>query len=325
MTTCQTCHLVHPCECDLFGPPVQREDTGPAPIRRPLIRRPGGRLSSPWPQWDPEAGQDVQLPASARGAEIEHLYDAAAELKPLLGELARMIPEQDTVLESQIGSHGQHLAPPIPWNAAAAMLFFEIHGDVRTFERLLTVRLWGKAVFRPATDEQTLECIGRLPVLIAHGREKGLDRELDLDDPSNALLRWPRQARLLLGAARTGDAPPTAVPGGARCPECGRTLHLAAGWRALAENTTAQCPSCLDERGRPMSWPVSRWLGTLQRDELVTEADARARYGLTSHIRVWKKRGRIHPYGEDERGVAMFRVSDITALLDAVASEQEPA
>lgn len=256
---------------------------------------------------------------------IEHLYESAAELRRLLPALAAEIPERGSVADaSPGGSPGKRTAAPIPWNEQAAMLFLEIHGDARRYESLLTLRLRGRAVYRGGSDELTIECLGRLPVLVAHGRDVGLD-PLDLVDVERALLSWPRQARLLLGVAHPGDEPPTRVPGDARCPDCDRPLVLSPGWRSLEQDSVqALCTSCRDEDDHPLAWPVDRWVGHLRHDELVTAETARARYGLSaSQVRVWKNRGRIHPHGQDSSGRQTFRLSDVLALLEARPGAQE--
>ncbi|NEC93148.1 helix-turn-helix domain-containing protein [Streptomyces sp. SID12501] len=49
----------------------------------------------------------------------------------------------------------------------------------------------------------------------------------------------------------------------------------------------------------------------------MTVEDARARYGVpSSTIWSWKRRGRIHHYGEDERGRHLYRVRDVLDLRD---------
>lgn len=149
---------------------------------------------------------------------IERLYTAARELTTtdLLPRLKTLIPGTSTTRESSIGSHTKHLAAPTPWNDPAANLYFTIGGDARRYENLLTLRFFGHAKYRPATDRHTIECIARLPVLIAHGHAKHLDPDLDLADPTTALLGWPKQIRAMLDAALPGEEPWTKAPGGLR-------------------------------------------------------------------------------------------------------------
>lgn len=249
---------------------------------------------------------------------IEHLYVAASELRDLLPALAAEIPEKAARVEAGTSSSGKAPVAPTPWNEQAAMTFLTIHGDARRYESLLNLRLHGKAVYRGGSDDQTDECVARLPLLIAHGREVGLDR-LDLVDVERDLFVWPRQVRVLLGTPRPGDEPPTPVPGGARCPFCERALVLSDGWRTLERDAVrALCTSCRDEDDpdRPLSWPVDQYVAHLVPDELVTAEEARRRFDLSSSlVRVWHARGRLHPYGRDDRGRPLFRVSDVVALL----------
>lgn len=255
-------------------------------------------------------------------SDIEKLYTSARELTTdLLPRLAQLIPEKNTILESTIGSHGKHATAPTPWNDTAAMLYYEIHGDARRYESLLTIRLFGTAKYRPGTDEHTTECINRLPVLIAHGEAAGLP-DLDLNDPTHALANWPAQVRRLLDEQRPGEEPTMRVPGDARCPHCSNPLTLAPGWKALEHNATAICRTCRDDNGHNLTWPITERIGHLQKTELVTIPVAVQRYGLkASRVWKWKQRGKIHPYGEDDRGVALYRVSDILTLADTPDTE----
>jgi hypothetical protein len=245
---------------------------------------------------------------------IEDLYLAATELVDLLPELAALVPEPSARVESESAPGGsKRVAAPAPWNDAAAMVFYEIHGDARRFESLLTLRLFGRAKFRPGSGPHTVDCIRRLPVLIDHGRAQHLD-DMDLADVTSALLAWPRRVRVLLGQARPGDERATPVPGGAVCPYCGERLVLSSGWRALEANASAECRRCRDDDGHPMRWPVTE-LVSLQHEELITAETARDRFGVsTSTVRSWKHRGRIHHYGEDEHGRHLYRLRDVLAL-----------
>lgn len=250
----------------------------------------------------------------------EDLYTAARELTntDLLPRLRTLIPDTNTILESEIGSRARHKFPPIPWNTPAAMLYYEIHADSRRYETQLTIRLFHHAKYRGGHDHQTTEAIRRLPVLIAHARAKGLP-DLDVDDPVDALHSWPRRIRCLLGEAREGETPPMPVPGDAKCPYCGGQLWLGDGWQSLEANATAVCKRCKDAHGRWLSWPVTERLGKLQAEELVTIKTAAHRYGIKqSRMWKWKERGRIHMCGEDSRGRALYRVSDLLRLADQI-------
>ncbi|WP_163275346.1 hypothetical protein [Cellulomonas iranensis] len=258
---------------------------------------------------------------------VEDLAAAASEVRDLLPELVALIPAAETALDSGTGSHGARVAAPIPWNDAAALAYFTIHGDARRYESLLTLRLYGRTQYRAGTDEETVAILERLPQLIRYGRDVGLP-DLDLDDVTRDLLAWPRQLRVLLGCTRPGDESTTPVPGRPSCPECGTTLVLSAGWRVLEQDSVqAMCRRCRGEDGRLLSWPVTEWVGHLQHDELVTALDAVARYGVKhSTLRSWRSRNRLHQYGEDEQGRQMYRVRDILRLRDgATATDDEAA
>lgn len=254
----------------------------------------------------------------------EDLHRSARELIDLLPDLVALVPEQATALESEPGLTGtKRLVAPAPWNPAAAMAFYEIHGDARRYESLLTLRLFGRAQYRGGSGRDTVECVRRLPLLVEHGRAERLD-DLDLVDVTAALVAWPKRVRVLLGQERPGDARPTPVPGGAVCPQCDRGLVLSSGWRALAEHASAECPSCRDDDGRPARWPVKDLLGQAEHEELLTVDEAHARLGVAPNtLYSWKRRGRIHPHGQDTRGKRTYRASDIRALLEANTDEQD--
>ena len=248
----------------------------------------------------------------------EELYAAARELTTtdLLPRLKALIPDQRTILESNIGSHTKHRYAPIPWNTPAAMLYYEIHADARRYESLLTIRLFQTAKYRGGSDTQVAEAINRLPVLIAHGHAKGLTR-LDLDDPTTALLGWPRRIRRILDDTKPGEEPTMRVPGDTRCPYCADPLILGEGWKTLEQNATAICRRCLDAHGHALTWPITERIGKLQHDDLITITTATQRYSVkAARIWKWKQRGRIHPYGEDTTGTALYRVSDILRLAE---------
>ncbi len=317
---CGICWTTVPCLCG--GVPAAEpaastavEPTRPRPRR--AVRR---RALSIEPVVRPRAVLDRHEGRREYRESVEDLATAASEVRDLLPELVALIPAAATALDSGAGSRGARVAAPIPWNDAAALAYFTIHGDARRYESLLTLRLYGRTQYRAGTDEETVAILERLPQLIRYGRDVGLS-DMDLADVTRDLLAWPRQLRVLLGCTRPGDESTTPVPGRPSCPECGTTLVLSAGWRVLEQDSVqAMCRRCRGADGRLLSWPVTEWVGHLQHDELVSAEDARARYGVaTSTVRSWKRRGRIHHYGEDERGRHLFRVRDVLALLDAPA------
>jgi hypothetical protein len=254
-----------------------------------------------------------------RAVPIEDLSVAVDELLDVLPELVALIPATGAVLDTEPGVTGRsRVVSPAPWNAQAALMYFEIAGDARRFESLLTLRLFRRAKFRPDTGSQTAECLRRLPELIRYGRSEDLP-DLDLIDVTTCLQAWPRRVRVLLGQERPGDAPPRPVPGGARCPHCDQVLVLSPGWRALEANASAECRGCQDDFGAPLRWPVTERIGLPVHAELVTVEEARTRLGIPANtLYSWKRRGRIHPYGADEHGRRTYRVSDLRALADAV-------
>jgi hypothetical protein len=261
--------------------------------------------------------------------DIEALYAAARELtNDLLPRLAALIPDKPTVTESQIGSHGKALSAPLPWNDRAAMLYYEIHGDVRRYESLLTLRLFGKARFRPGTDAHTDECIGRLPVLIAHGIEKNLD-ELDLVDVVSALKGWPKQIRSVLDEAKPGEEPWANAPGGLTCPDCAKPLKVIPGGTDIA-GIHLTCRRCTTSEGERRTLTPAQWLpmlneqGDINPDELVTPIRLKR---LLPHLRrntvdVWAHRATEAPHllpfpahGLNKNGLPLFRVRDVQDYL----------
>lgn len=256
-------------------------------------------------------------------SDTEKLYNTARELTTtdLLPRLKALVPHIGTITESQIGSHGKKAAAPIPWNTPAAMLYYEIHADARRYESLLTLRLFQTAKYRPGTDRDVTAAINRLPVLIAHGHQAGLT-DLDLKDPTTALLNWPRRIRAILDEPLPDEEPTMRVPGDARCPYCSGHLTLGAGWKTLQGNATAICRNCTDDTGGHLTWPVTERIGQLQHDEQVTAPIAQQRYGIKqSTFAMWKTRGRIKPYGVDTNQRPTYRVSDILKLTDTPTQE----
>lgn len=324
-TVCRWCHVTSPCFCDGV-PPVEPADDEPAPSSTPRPRRAVRRSLPIEPVHRPAAVHPSRAPGEYR-TPLEDLQVAVDELLALLPELIALVPEAGAPLDAGTSAGGKRVAAPIPWNDAAALTFFAIHGDARRYESLLSVRLYGRAQYRAGTNAETAAVLSRLPQLIRYGRDVGLPH-LDLDDVTRDLLAWPRQVRILLGRPRAGDESTTPVPGRPSCPTCSRTLVLSAGWRVLEqESVQAMCPRCRDDDGRPLAWPVTEWVGHLQHDELVTVEDASARYGVRpSTLWSWKRRGRIHHYGEDERGRHLYRVRDVLALSgQPAADDPKPA
>lgn len=202
----------------------------------------------------------------ARTTDIEPLRHAAHELRFLLPRLNQLIPEQDTTLESTIGSHRKHVAAPIPWNSPAAMLALDIHAAARRHESALTLRLFAKATYRGGDDATTLDIIKRLPDLIAHALQHLTDPG-DIDgtaDIARDLTAWPRQIRALLDEALPGEQRWTRAPGNLRCPYCGKNLELEPGWRDNPAGADVVCRRCIDAHGHLMRWQPSTWVAVLQ-------------------------------------------------------------
>jgi hypothetical protein len=263
--------------------------------------------------------------------DIEQLYTAARELTTdLLPRLQDLIPEAGTPLESSIGSHRKHTAAPIPWNDTAAMLYYEIHGDARRYESLLTLRLYGNARFRPGTDEHTTECINRLPVHIAHGLSKDHVPD-DLHTVAYALTSWPRQIRALLDEARPDEQQWAKAPGGLCCPHCSRRLMVPPGWDKAATMPDLLCRHCRDEHGASLRYAPDTWIGVLQEPtagpgddenpEHLTEDEATTAYELgSSTLRSWVSRGRLAATGLKREGRRTYSKTAIEALLDRAAT-----
>lgn len=246
----------------------------------------------------------------------EELYatarDLTIDLYPRLHDLVPATTNQ--VSESQIGKTKGTTKFVIPWNGPAADLHLDIHAACRRHESALTLLLWGKATFRGGPDEITLEVINRLPVLIDHAVVAGHDTP-EVDASARDLISWAVRIRAMLDEARDGEAPWVKAPGGLVCPHCETRLELPPTWHRLA-NPDLVCRTCTDENGRHLTWPAADHLTHAHPDDLITEQTARERFALsTSRLRVWKHRGKIHPYGEDNHGRKLYRTADIAALL----------
>lgn len=248
----------------------------------------------------------------------ETTYTAARELRDLLPAVQALIPHaSNQVTESDTTSARAASVFRIPWHTPAAHTFYDIHAQTRRYENALTLLLFHHAKYRPGDDANTYDAISRLPVLIAHALDAGHDQHTDVTDIDRLLTTtWPRACRLVLDQPRPDDQPWTKAPGDIRCPYCQEPLQLAPGWQALQENTDVICRRCRDDNGHPYTWPITERIGQLQADELVTERTARHRWRLGSRLRVWHHRGRIHPYGRDDQGAKLYRVSDVLELLE---------
>lgn len=247
--------------------------------------------------------------------DVEALYTAARELTTdLLPRLQLTIGEKGTILESSLGSHAKHIAAPIPWNEPAALLYLEIHGDTRRYENLLTLRLFQHAKYRPGTDEHTTESISRLPVLIAHGREKGLSG-MDLDDVTKALTTWPIRIRAQLDEPREDELRWAKAPGGLVCPYCDKALEVPPGWDKASTAPDLLCRRCSDADGHHRRYAPDLWLGLLQDDpDQLTQEQAIAQYAIVaSTFRSWLTRGRITHTGT-RNGRRIYARTDIDTL-----------
>lgn len=257
----------------------------------------------------------------------------------LYPRLAQLIPEHDTVLEATIGSHKKHLAPPIPWNEPAAMLYMDIHAGARDHETTLTLLLFGKATFRGGADKLTIEALERLPVLFDAAWDRGLWDRPAVQHAARTTAAWPVQVRRLLDEARPHEVPWTRAPGNLTCPHCSRPLFLPPAWQYAGDQAEVVCrnPECRDEDGARRQWPAGAWLGRLvddtddaptdpadvDPDRLVTARQAADLLGLSTPdtVYVWKHRGKVTPAGTDRAGRDVYRFGDLTALAgERVAS-----
>ena len=247
----------------------------------------------------------------------EELYatarDLTTDLYPRLHDLVPATTNQ--VSESQIGKTKGTTKFVIPWNGPAADLHLDIHAACRRHESALTLMLWGTAQFRGGADHITLEVINRLPILLDHADHDGHTGP-EVDAIARDILSWAVRIRAMLDEARADEAPWVKAPDNLGCPHCDNRLELPPRWHDIA-NPDLVCRTCTDEHGKFLTWPAAEFLTAAHPDDLVTEQTARERFTLsTSRLRVWKHRGKIHPYGEDDHGRKLYRATDIAALLD---------
>lgn len=249
--------------------------------------------------------------------DIETLYATAREVTTdLLPRLAALIPDKGTPLESQIGSHGKALAAPLPWNEPVAMLYYEIHGDARKLESALTLRLFGHITYRPGADHHTTDCINRLPVLIAHARDKDID-PADVEQIARTVAGWPARIRRQMDEALPGEEQWARAPGGLKCPYCDKALQVPPGWKH-ATDIVLTCRRCKDADGNHHSWAPDLWLGQLEDDpDLITEREAVETFGLgSSTLRSWVSRDQLAHAGK-RRGHRVYNRHDVAALVNA--------
>lgn len=267
-------------------------------------------------------------------ADIETAVADLTDRDHLYTRLHQLIPQQGSILRSQIGSHARYSASPIPWNSPAAMLYFDIHAAVREHESNLTLLLWQTAKFRGGTDELTTQAIRRIPDLIRAAHIAGHAHHTVVVEATRAIVNWPVRIRRVLDESRPHEVPWTKAPGNLRCPECSQSLHLVPGWQYDPENAAVICRHCTTDDGQPLTWEPSAWLAKLQDtpdveetpkpvdpDRQVTAREAVILWGLSAdQVYVWEHRGRITAAGTDSDGRKTYRAGDITTLRQANAA-----
>lgn len=219
---------------------------------------------------------------------IETLYQEARNLTTdLLPRLAKEINQPPTTPETQNTNHVFKSTPP--WNSPAAMLYYEITGDAATAERNLTLALFGHAKYRAHSDTRAID---RVPVLIAHAREK-LDPDSGHEDYASQVLSWARRVRAYHDELLPGEHRWAKAPGDLRCPTCENPLELPPGWKNANELPPVHCRTCTRTTGKTVAWEPNTWLASLQpeHDTHLTAAEAATEYGLAeSQLRVWHHR-----------------------------------
>lgn len=88
------------------------------------------------------------------------------ELPALTWELDAMIGDQGSSDAGDSGVLGGSTGSRAPWNSRAAMMFFEIHAEIRRVESMLTLALDHRAVYRGGSNDETRRVLDRLPVLL---------------------------------------------------------------------------------------------------------------------------------------------------------------
>lgn len=270
--------------------------------------------------------------------------DVETAIKDLVGRdrlyqrLRDLITEQGTTLESTIGSHTKHLAPPIPWNEPAALLYMDIHAGAREHEANLTLMLFARAVFRGPADTLTVTILERLAVLLAAAHDAGRWDHHVVQNAAAQVTRWPVLVRRLLDESRPSEIPWTRAPGGLRCPHCASVLQLPPGWQYAGDRAEVVCrnPECRDDDGHRRQWAADAWLGRLNDeteppdpDELITMERAKQE---NPHIRrntfaVWKWRAvnvpasaPVQVQAHTPGGEPLFRRGDVDTALQSRAS-----
>jgi len=188
-------------------------------------------------------------------------------------DIAGYLPRVRALLDApaadvEVGGGRKVSGSPAPWNEFAAGWLFEVHAGVREAADWLSRVAYGRRWPLGGSDAVTLVVLGRLPDLAAAVASRGLGQALP-GDTAQQLARWAREGRRLLGEPRVGEERPSRAPGGLACPHCSRALWLAPGWRERVRDgqrvrEPVYCRVCLDENGRPLSWPASAWVGALQ-------------------------------------------------------------
>ncbi|RBQ21574.1 hypothetical protein DP939_02360 [Spongiactinospora rosea] len=201
----------------------------------------------------------------------EEVPALVAELRPLLDQLAELLPEQVADAARGSAQHHKVTGSPAPWHPEAGPVLLTIHAGVRELEQDLRYHVAGHTgAARGGSDANTAAALDSIERLV-HGVPDDVAR-----DAARRLGRWVERARQVRDVGESERWIPIHVPKGQippACPYC-RTYSL----RVAQESGRVRCanPRCTDERGERPSGRIDK--NQINGDAMLIWQDGRTIY-----------------------------------------------
>lgn len=175
----------------------------------------------------------------------EEIPTLVTELRPLLGQLAELLPEQVADATRGSGQHHKVTGSPAPWHPEAGPVLLTIHAGVRELEADLRYHVTGRTgAARGGSDGNTAAALDAI-VRLVHGVPDDAAH-----DAARRLGGWIEAARRIRDVGESERWIPVHVPKGQlppSCPYC-KTFSI----RVAQESGRVACanPKCEDEKGK---------------------------------------------------------------------------
>lgn len=184
------------------------------------------------------------------------IRDDVADIRSYLVELRELLADQASGGDG--GRGGKVIDSPAPWNAPVGELLTDIHAGARRMADELDALTGRPPQARGAADAGTMAALDHVGTAVERLRT-WYAAAAQIEAAEGEVARWAREARVLLGIVRTGDAPWSRAPG-LRCPNpvCGAPLYLAPGW-VLQVEPPVHCLRCRCTDGTPVRWSYAEW------------------------------------------------------------------